>query len=153
MVKQAAMAMMRTFASASLKHQRGVTLFELLIVLALISLSVVLAASGMRASSPRLAVTLATEQLEADLKRARVRAEATSTPVSVLLETSSYTIRELKIRKDLPRGVVLELEDGQSETITMGAGYWFNRHNIRLQKGSATSSIIIEPVTGRIKTQ
>lgn len=147
--------MMPTSAGARLlvSHQRGLTLFELLIALALISLMALMASGGMRNASPRLAVKLASEQLLADIKRARLEADASNTAVTMAVTENQYAISALAITRALPRGVAVEIAGGNDTDITIGPGYWLKGYDLTLSKGDAQSTIRIEPVTRRVTLQ
>lgn len=146
--------MMPTSADAKAhSYQRGLTLFELLIALALISLMALMATGGMRNASPRLAVKLASEQLLADIKRARLEADASSTPVTIAITENQYAISALSINRALPRGVAVEIASSNETDITIGPGYWLKGYDVMLSKGNAQSTIRIEPVTRRVTLQ
>ncbi len=136
--------------SGDAHNQRGLTLFELLIALALISLMAVMASGGIRSASPHLAVRLASEQLLADIKRARLEADAANTAVTITIADAGYAISAIAIDRDLPRGVAIDVADGNEAGIIIGPGYWLKGYEIALSKGNAHATIIIEPITRRI---
>lgn len=129
--------------------QQGVTLFELIIALVLIGLMALTVASGLRASSPHMAVKAAAGQLVADLKRARIEAE-TGENIAILFHEDGYDIASISIARKLPHGVRAIIEGGDGGAILMGEGFRFRPYHIQLIKGAARAGVRIDPVTRRI---
>lgn len=128
---------------------RGYTLFELLIALALLALLALMASSSVRASSPRLAVKLTSEQLLADVKRARLESGATNRPITIAFSEHSYSIPELNIERTLQSGVHTKLTGGDGKKIVLGPGFWLSDYRITVTKGVAFSTVSIDAVTRR----
>lgn len=142
--------------SRKARRQLGLTLFELLIALALISLMALLVSGGIGKSSPHFAVRLASEQMLADIKRARLEADASNAPVTIAISDAGYEIDALGLSRALPQGVVLVQPNGDkdaAEDIIIGPGHWIKAYEVTLAKGDARSTISIEPVTRRVALQ
>ena len=115
-----------------------------------------LVSGGIGKSSPHLAVRLASEQMLADIKRARLEADASNAPVTITMADAGYEIDALGLSRALPRGVVLEQPgnaDGANKDIIIGPGHWIKAYEVTLTKGDARSTISIEPVTRRVAVQ
>lgn len=147
--------MTRTFAVDKRECQRGVTLFELLIALALIALLTTAAVGGVRASSPHLHIKMASEQLLADLKRARGEAEITSKPVSVVFSNEQYDIEALNLQRIFPTGIQIAVnnnivKDSDTQEIIFKPGFKPSSHSVVIWKSERRAEIIIDPITHRV---
>ncbi|GJL95263.1 MAG: hypothetical protein DHS20C05_16680 [Hyphococcus sp.] len=142
-----------TSANAEQSQERGLTLFELLIVLALLGLMGLMAVSSVRASSPKLSVKTTAEQLLADLKRARIETESTGAPIDIVIEKEGYAIETLNVARTLPHGVNLSVANSTQSRLTIGPGYWLSGYEIEISKGDASAKLSIAPVTRRMSLQ
>lgn len=145
--------MTRIFAADRRQGQRGLTLLELLIALALAALVAGLAAGGLRASSPQMHVKLTAEQLFADLKRARGEADITGAPVSIVFDGDGYGVEALRIERTVPAGVEISVDGGGksgSHEIIFRPGFAARGRHIVIQKLERRSEIVIDPITRRI---
>lgn len=146
--------MTRTFAVAEQGRQRGVTLFELLIALALVALLATIAIGGVRASSPHLHVKLTAEQLLADLKRAREEAVATGAPAHFTFYAGHYAVDTLDLERALPSGVRIVIDGvavdaNDPREISLDAGFAPRGHRIVIRKSTQEAEITIDPITRR----
>ena len=144
-----------TFAAVDRNRQLGLTLLELLVALALAALLASAAAGGLRASFPQLHVRLASEQLVADLKRARVEADILGAPVPVVFNEAGYGVEALDLERALPPGVRIAIDDAiveaeESRELFLHPGFAANGHRIVLWKSDRRAEIAVDPITGRV---
>jgi prepilin-type N-terminal cleavage/methylation domain-containing protein len=143
-----ATVMMQISENNKNKHQRGVTLFELLIVLALIALMTAIASANISGASTQRVISTAAHQMRADFIHARMQADATNSSIAIHLGETGYAIPALNINRTLPRKIRVRHEGG--DVIMLGPGSWFRGYTIRLTQGSASASITITPLTRKI---
>jgi len=147
--------MTRIFAAVDRKRQGGLTLLELLIALALVALIATMAAGGFGASFPQIHVRLASEQLVADLKRARVEAGILGVPVPVVFNEAGYGVEVLDLERVLPPGVRIAIDDAivkveEGRELFLYPGFAANGHRIVLWKAGRRAEITVDPITSRV---
>lgn len=136
----------RTFA-----RQLGVTLFELLVVLAIISLASGIAGASLKRALPALSVRQAASVLEADLQRARTRSLIESEPVRLNFFEDGYKIKKLELNRTLPSGVLL-IWNGE-RPLFFASGIPSSGGTIGVTRGDRNVQIHIEPFTGRVSRE
>jgi len=143
------MGMMQISVNNKNNHQRGVTLFELLIVLAIIALMTTITSANIRGASAQNVVKAAAQKLRADLIRARTKAHATNSSIRIKLNDTGYEIPALNINRVLPRKMQV-IHDG-GDVIIIGSGSWLRGYKIQLKQRNTTASISIAPLTREIE--
>jgi prepilin-type N-terminal cleavage/methylation domain-containing protein len=146
-----ATVMMQISENNKNKYQRGVTLFELLIVLALIALMTAIASANISGASTQRAITTAAHQMRADFIRARMHADATNSSINIHLSETGYSIPALNINRTLSRKMRVRHEG--SDVIMLGPGSWLRGYTIKLMQGSTSASITIAPLTRKIDVE
>lgn len=131
--------------------QRGVTLFEMLVALSILSMSAGVAAAAIARASPRLAVDRTADTLVLDLKRARLLAETSGAPVTVRADINGYDIPALKVARDYPRGLIVAWNGEDAFEVSIGGGLDQAAAEILLSKGNSEARVSVAPVTGRIR--
>ena len=148
-----------TFAADRRGTQKGLTLVELLVSLALLAALAAMAAGAMRASSPRLDVRGASERLIADIKRARLQTTVSqSEPVSIMFYADGYSITALGLERPLPHGVTVSITTGvegreQTDEIILGPSSRLTPYHIDISKNGSRSVIAIDAITRRVSLQ
>lgn len=149
MAKKGAKVMMRISASNKKDLQKGVTLFELLIVLALIAIITTISGANIRGGSNQRMIMAAAQQMRADLIQARAEADAINAPIAIHLREFDYSIPDLNISRTLPRN--MQIRYGENNVIIIGPGSWLREYEILLTQGNADATIVIAPLTRRIE--
>jgi prepilin-type N-terminal cleavage/methylation domain-containing protein len=91
--------------SGSMKSERGMTLFELLIALAIFATATTFAGVALTANLRHLAFNSATERLVDDLRRSQVYARTRDQAVVIELTANGYVISPLSTHRDWPSNV------------------------------------------------
>ena len=147
--------MTRIFAAGNRERQRGVTLLELLIALALVALLASVAVGGVRASAPHLHVKLTSEPLLADLRRAREEADITGAPVRIVFTVGGYDVEALELERAVPAGVRIAIDGGvvdenDSREIAFQPGFAPRGYSIVVWKHERRAEITVDPITRRV---
>lgn len=132
------------------REQSGLTLLELLITLSILSLAAGVIVSAINTRSPRYAVHQTAEQLVADLKRARLEAQKTNEPVSVLFADTYYEISGSDLRRTPPNGVEIRLTGADEDAITFSTAFAHPGGKITIEKGKASAVVVVHPITGKV---
>ena len=149
MVKSGAMVKMQISKNA---RQTGLTLFELLVVLSLIGLVTSMSMVWLVSRMPQMAVTQASDILLTDLQRAKLLARTKGTTITVTLTSKGYSISDLAIKKNWPKGVSTSKQS--ASVIVLPPYNTGSTYKIFLHKGSANATITVDMFSGRIiKTQ
>ena len=143
--------MMQTLESNNAKCQIGLTLFELLIALVLISFMTVIASANFGNASQNRILAVAAQQMRADFIRARTKAYATNSTVSIYLSEGGYSIPGLELEREFSKKVTVT--PGKNGIIMLGQGSWLRAHTIRLSSGNISTAISISPLTRKVEIQ
>jgi general secretion pathway protein H len=95
----------------------GITLIEMLVVLAIMSIAIAVASSSLRTSSAAVRLGPLRAELANALKTARAAAITGNRPVAVSLDpiTRTYRVEGIGSPKRLPQGAMLSLVTGKME--------------------------------------
>lgn len=134
-------------ATAWLRRQRGFTLIEVIVVMAI--LGIVLGLAGLRGPvrSERLDLDRAVRDLAGSLKLARSRAIAQNRAVGVTVGVASYSLDG-----EPPRLLHAELAAADSRAIVFAPDGSSSGGAIALQAGSRQAAVRVEWLTGRVST-
>lgn len=131
--------------------ERGMTLFEALIAVAILALASGVAAGAIGALSPRLVVDRAADQLVVDLKRARLAAQTSGSSVTILATDDGYRVHGLDIDRRFPSGLANDWNAGGARSIDFVVGLGQQGAAVTLRKGRSEAVIKIAAVSGRIE--
>lgn len=138
------------FAKDDCDARRGFTLAEMLVALAILSMTSLITASFINARSSRLAVDRTAETLFNDLKQIRLRAEIRGEAIEFIGAASGYETDNGWLVRAFPKGVVVLWNDNPETNFKIPFGPEHEGVNIRLAKGGEAALIVVAPVTGRI---
>lgn len=143
------MVKMRT-SSKDRVRQEGVSVVELLAVLAVLSIAAGSAAGFVRAASPTIVLKSTRAMLENDLKAARNTALAKGIQLSAQIDSTGYRFSERQISRAWPKGVTAFDEATQEIEIIFFDDGSSNGGVVTLSKGQQEAQIIINAITGRV---
>ncbi|MEM9496148.1 MAG: prepilin-type N-terminal cleavage/methylation domain-containing protein [Pseudomonadota bacterium] len=131
-------------------NSAGFSLFETLVVLALIAITATLAASAAspRSSSARLHSAVA--QLVADLKETRMRAMLTGAAMEIQIDGDRYMVATADIERTLPKRITIE---STTETIIIDPHNIAGQLEISVSDGEASAIVEIAALTGEIRVR
>ncbi|MEO0400703.1 MAG: prepilin-type N-terminal cleavage/methylation domain-containing protein [Pseudomonadota bacterium] len=135
----------------AVRRQRGVTLMELLIVLAIMALATGLAAPVMRSSAETRAFDNGVKLLVSDLRRVRDAAERQGTVSDVELTEAGYRTQDGDLDREWPRGFKV-IATPNSDFVRLGGTPWSVGSTIAVTDGTRHRIITIEPFIGRIES-
>lgn len=144
---------MKTSARNKSSRELGVTLFEMLVALTIISLATGVVGAGVSARAPQLVVDRATDALVVDLKRARLAAQTSGDPIIISADAGGYLIPALSIDRVYPNGLIARWNGGVEFRFSIGSGLEQQGATILLSKGKSGSRVLVAPVTGRISRE
>ncbi len=128
--------------------QSGVSLFELLIVLTIMSLAAGIAGLSLNRALPALSLRQAASVLEADLQRARTLSLTQAESVEVSFSDDGYVIAALGLSRSLPEGTDLVWSADVPLAFTAGAPSQGGA--MAVERGKRAVTVRIEPFTGRV---
>ncbi|WP_031555904.1 pilus assembly FimT family protein [Parvularcula oceani] len=140
---------MRTSPRA--EHQFGFTLFELLIVLAVLAAATGIVGFALQGNGSSMTVRGAADRFASDLSRVATAARATGEAMTVELATDGYTATALGIDVRLSRGVSLSSSAGTS--LTFYPDGYAQPVSVVLRRGEIQKVVSIEAYTGRIRAE
>lgn len=130
--------------------QNGMSLVELLVVLAILSLSAASAVGLIRNTSPSLALKSVQGSLINDLKAERQKALANGIISSISFNQEGYEIKRTNSQKKWPRGITLEAEIGNSTTLIFFEDGSSNGLSFKLNKNTHSTLIFVNPLSGAV---
>ena len=130
------------------KAQCGVSLFELLLVLTIMSLAAGIAGVSLNRALPGLRLRQAATVLEADLQRARTLSLTQGEVVDLTLSEEGYAIEGLGLSRSLADGVMLVWDSDAPLAFT--AGVPSRGGTVLVTRGQRVLAIRIEAFTGRV---
>lgn len=130
--------------------RRGVTLFELLIVLAILSTTTLVAAGALGRNAAGRKLDGAGKQLLVDLKSARLRADALNADIIVAGRADGYRIDATGVDRVLPAGIEARWNGAPRGTVVVAPSPSRGGALVALSARDATIRIEIAPLTGRI---
>jgi len=130
--------------------QNGMSLVELLVVLAILSLSAASAVGLIRNTSPSLALKSVQGSLINDLKAERQKALANGIISSISFNQEGYEIKRTNSQKKWPRGITLEAEIGNSTTLIFFEDGSSNGLSFKLNKNTHSMLIFVNPLSGAV---
>ncbi|MEO0612801.1 MAG: prepilin-type N-terminal cleavage/methylation domain-containing protein [Pseudomonadota bacterium] len=131
--------------------QRGLTLVELLVTLAILSSVIVGSGIAFRSVAPRWSLDQAKVQLLADLKRARINARGKETDLFLVPTRSGYKIVGLGTERHWPRRIEATWPDHDPETgIPLKTFPVEENVSFSISTGTQNTTITVERMTGRI---
>lgn len=142
---------MPTSARNKQQRQQGLTLFELLVALSILSLSVLVSANAFRAFSPRIAVDQAAEQLVADLKRARLHARQTGERVAISPTETGYEISSLQLTRTLRNDLVASWRSDAEGVVAFTQRFANLGGRVEIRKGNRRAVVLVHPITGKVE--
>lgn len=131
-------------------QQKGFTLLEMLVVLAVLMLATSAATVGITKLSPSLAVKSASYQLLSDLKMARVTAMLKGAAVSVMFSEGGYDVKAIQVERAWPAGVSAVVDGPIENEILFSESTRLASFTVTLSKGKTHERIEIAPATHRI---
>lgn len=131
--------------------ERGATLLETLIAVAILSLASGVAAGAIGAMSPRLIVDRAADQLIVDLKRARLAGETSGEPVAIVADAGGYGVRALDLQRRFRAGLSGKWNGADAARFEFTVGLSQQGALIELSKGKCAAIIEVAPISGRIE--
>ncbi len=144
------MARMPTSAGAETARQRGYTLTEMLVAVAIIAFATLASASAMMAGSPERVVDRAADALVLDLKRLRLQAELNGAPVSLEGDAHGYAAPAFDLGRRFPETLSIAWNGEPEGAVLIGAGARGAGATITLTKSNARAVVRIAPATGKI---
>lgn len=145
--------MRRSELGAGEARERGFTLLEMIVVLAVLSLVAGLVLSRGPQHSSALDMRLATATVSSTLRGARTRAIARNTPVGVLFDTQAGTMKVADERwRNLPRGIAVgvTVAAGQGLTILFLPDGSSTGGRVELAGEGRTAQVGVDWLTGRV---
>ena len=134
-------------------HALGFTLFEALIILAILATLAGLSATYLRADNSSRQLRLATDILVNDLRKARVEAHSRNTAVTVRFSRHSYTSPLLGIEPKMPVRVTISIRTPTNSDIRFSPFDLNPGGSILLKAGGLSREVRVEPLTERIHVQ
>ncbi|MEM6649336.1 MAG: prepilin-type N-terminal cleavage/methylation domain-containing protein [Pseudomonadota bacterium] len=128
--------------------ERGVTLFEILLVLAILSLMVGAVSLSMGNMLPSLQLKQAAASLEADLKRARMTSRRQAGGVQVTWRETGYAIAPIDVEQEWAKGITLIWSEEASLVFVDGVPSIGG--SVRLTYRGREMTLRVEPFTGRV---
>lgn len=130
------------------QRRAGATLFELLVVLAILASVSLVSASILSANAPERALDAAARMLVVDLKHARLKAEIEGAPVVVAGRRSGYGIPAADIEREFRRGVEARWNGAVAGEIVFGTSP--RAADIELAMGGAVRRVSVAAMTGQV---
>lgn len=130
--------------------RRGLTLFELLVVLAILSAATLAAGSALSLQSQKRQIWVAAKTLETDLKRARLKSEIAGTPTTIRGDQYGYQIGD-EDRREFPHNVTARWNGEDKGRLVFGGTN--NGTTIELAGRQGSTRVVVAPLTGRISVE
>ncbi|MGE0408702.1 MAG: Tfp pilus assembly protein FimT/FimU [Amphiplicatus sp.] len=135
----------------SIRTDRGFTLVELLVALAVSALGALIVGAFISARTPRLLVDRTADELVVDLKRLRLVAETSGEPARLIATARGYSARAAGIDRTFPGAVSVEWNGAREGVIEMAAGLHQQGALIHIAVRGADAFVEITPITGKIR--
>ncbi|MEL7485974.1 MAG: prepilin-type N-terminal cleavage/methylation domain-containing protein [Pseudomonadota bacterium] len=130
-------------------QQRGLTLLEMIVALAIVSLATTIIANASISRSSRFVLSKTATEFAVDLRRSRQLARNANRAVVVSFYERGYYVRALDLEKSWPKGVEIETLQNPSE-ITFSPSPTLDRHEFVLRVRDRTATVSVAPLTGEV---
>ena len=137
-------------SSKDRRFQAGLSLFEMLLVLAIIAFVTASLSGNFLKISPQFVVNNTANHLVIDLKRARLEMLTTDTPISVSFSSDGYSIAALEITRAWPNAVSAEINGQRQYEIVFAPDAQLHGYDVSISKGGSNVTIGVAPITRRI---
>jgi type II secretion system protein H len=144
----------------ALTRERGFTLLELLVTLAVIALVVGLAVPTIGRSTEGIRARAEVAGFSAMLRHARERAIVSRTPQAVVIDVAAHRITrlaggpggEVRETRALPERLRVEATPPPALTVRFEPQGGSSGGDFRLTSGAVTYRVTIDPLTGRVRS-
>jgi len=140
-------------------NKKGVTLLELIVVMAIIAIGAVLTVPNLRPWMANYRLRSATRDITSNLRTAQMKAVSNNMDYEVFFAGSTYILRRNSLGIPVPEGVTQTLPTGISIVLPVNNPLTFspnsssNGGTIKLSNTKNTRTITVLPSTGRITNQ
>lgn len=134
------------------RGEAGITLVELLVALAVMSLAAGMVFSAGARLLPGIELRQACDTLITDLKRARLEASLSGEPVVVAPTGDGYRIEAIGIERVLPSGTRIDWP-AETARIQFMPDWGSTGGKIRIVKGKRVASIFVDPLLGQVRRE
>lgn len=119
-------------------------------MLSVLSLAALVTASAMNRTLPQRALDQAAEQLVTDLKRARLEAQSTGSPITIAFNQTDYRSEPAIIDRTLANAVLIAQLESENQ-IVFSRSFANLGGRLVLKKNDRRAVIFIHPITGKIE--
>jgi general secretion pathway protein H len=140
-------------------NKKGVTLLELIVVMAIIAIGAVLTVPNLGPWMANYRLRGATRDITSTLRVAQMRAVSNNLDYEVFFDGSTYILRRNSLGIPVPEGVIQTLPTGilivppVNNPLTFSPNSSSNGGTIQLTNTRNTRTITVSPSTGRIAIQ
>ena len=138
--------------SREISRQRGATLIELIIVIAIIAIGAAIAASPIRPNSPQRQIDFSLKQIEQDLKLSRATARLQGRDIYVVTTPNGYAIPGLKIDRAISPKIEIVMNSSFGDKILFSPSKpSFSIQSVKLTTDSIHGQIDVLPLTNKVE--